>query len=105
MTGDNSSVFDGDRAKRFEEIIQGRMCAATIVNASVYVGYFGEVSVETVLFRANSGKVYVIVVNYNEERAVLKRFVGPSDQLPSINPMQPGEWEEVSAAVYLKEGL
>jgi len=97
MSGDNTL------SERFGDILRGKLCGATVIDASFYVDYYGEVSVNEVVLRTESFEVVSVSMCYPEERAVLKRYVGPRDKPPSAGPRQPGEWVEIAAGDYWRE--
>jgi hypothetical protein len=106
MPGDDTpQVFEGPLAEHSAQVILEWMKDATVIDASLYVDYYGEVSVNQTIFQKESGEVYAVRMVYAEERAGLYRYVAQSPLPRATDPTRPRDWEEISATDFLNNNL
>jgi len=102
---DTPQVFEGPLAEHSAQLILDRIKDAKVIDADLYVGYFGEVSVNQVIFQKETGEAYAVKMIYPEERAALYRYVAQSPIPRATDPIRPGDWEEISATDFLNNNL
>lgn len=87
-----------------ERILQENLEGAQVIASSVSVDGAGETSVDELVLRMETGAVWAVNINSNEERLVLTRYAGPGGWSPT-NPQRPEDWVEITADDLVEEDL
>lgn len=97
--------FEGPLAEHSAQGILEWMRDAKVIDASLYVDYYGDVSINEVILQKASGEIYAVRMVYPEERAALYRYVAQSPIPRATDPTRPGDWEEISATDFLNNNI
>jgi hypothetical protein len=89
---------------RIERILRENLKGAQVIASSVSVDGAGEVSVDELILRMESGAAWAVDINCNEERLVLSRYNGPGGWSPT-NPQRLEDWAEITADDLVEEEL
>ena len=89
-----------DAQRRLERALRDALSGAEVIASSVTVDRTGEVSIDEMVLRLDTGAAWAVNIDSQEERLVLSRYSGPG----GWSPTGPQDWVEVTADDLTEEG-